>query len=113
MRVSEALNKLARLKPNKGLSDTKMVKGSFGRCFEAWCPLHVNDRMKLSVRWGDSNELVLECAAGCSHGDVETYIARFGAGACRQNQRRRPPLHLPPRAGPSRVIDARHLFARS
>ncbi len=89
MKVSEALNKLARLRPNKGLSDIRLVSGSLGRSFRAWCPLHADERVTLSVRW-DANELVLECKAGCSQSHIENYIARFGAGACRQVRRRRP-----------------------
>jgi hypothetical protein len=106
MKVSEALNRLARIRPHTGLSDIRLVSGSLGRSFRAWCPLHAGDeRVSLSVRW-ESNNLVLECDAGCSQESIETYIARFGAGARRQSRGRRP-------VGPSHVIDARHLFARS
>jgi hypothetical protein len=104
MRVSEALNALARIRPNRGLSDIRLVSGSLGRSFRACCPLHAGERVSLSVRW-NAGELLLECEAGCSHEHVENYVARFGAGARRQSRRRRPPLRLA-----SRVIDARHLF---
>ncbi len=84
MHASEAVARIQQLSPNTVLNGRCPWKGDT-RVSRLWCPCHAGRWVRLLVSSDKSNDVVLNCEAGCTQEDVEMFI--FGAGTRRHSWR--------------------------